>query len=995
MSGQDESWKKGRYTLPAPPTPKSTPNPSPASSFRRSTPSGKRRGDQLPPVTEEGGRGKARSDDGGSETQVLSPRALDITLGDLVDAQFRRGDTYPSRGAGANARGGQVGTTSSPQPSSARSTGESSSKSAAQPKTRIHRSFTETDVAHNGSRDVAITITHSRNRSGLKDDSNFFGVIRDTEEGAPGKTKVVRNRSMTAPHRRSSFMRGAENAFPRVLSAVKELEMSLAEEKLDEIPTVTNLEELDKQLVMERRTPRGSRAVRPRPSVLKKDTLGLHKGDKGIAAATKTSSLASESSASGNGGYATSEGTEAMDATAYGEHVESMEGVDDLFISKRLPLDRIAPLCQRCAATCTLNIMHGKEYTLRNATEVKLRIYQVVTSKIYHIFILLLSIFHVILASFEPASIDMLASNNDYINLARDNVLLIESTIVSIYIFDICIERILSTNRIFWRQKLNLSRILCTGIMCLDLILAYCDIGVPRFSRFLRPVQCILLSKNLYDKLISVLQAAMAAAKPLSLLILTTFVFSVAGMELFSDWSNWIQFEEEKIECDFNFSNVYRAFVSLYVLVTTENFPCVMMPAIRGKLRLPKGKDGILVENLGVDLTGYDVYSRNNQNYTQLTSSLYQQLRRNGHVEESRILHVVFFVVFLLITTFGVVNVLIASVYNSYRQHAIQTSYIKRTKERKSLLIAYELLTMNKMMTRESIFGSPYESKEDAYLDYLTFRDLVKMTMGSYLDEEKLVFYWNKIDTDKSGYVDPLEFLSLVDVLGLTLFRVCETNLAKITVKSIWRTQLKRFVRHKAFQLGILTLLIANAIMLCTKGIVSQEEYRKILIMNDILSLVYLFESLLKVAALGREYWKGIWNRYDCVTVLMGVLAAILRLKPVANQIDSTFVGSIALVIFILSNILRIMRIMTIGKKESNQFLLLLFRILPTSLSFLMLTFLVCCVYAYIGIEIFSKFNENNHLDNDYFQEFASFSSFSSALVLIFQVLTTSNFHEI
>ena len=145
--------------------------------------------------------------------------------------------------------------------------------------------------------------------------------------------------------------------------------------------------------------------------------------------------------------------------------------------------------------------------------------------------------------------------------------------IVFAYIFDICIARILSTNKIFWKQKLNLSRILCTGVMALDFLLAYPNIGVPRFSRFLRPVQCILISTNLYEKLISVLQAALAAGKPLSLLLLTIFVFSIAGMEFFADSKDWMQFKEEQVDCGFDFRDVYHSFVSLYVLLTTENTP--------------------------------------------------------------------------------------------------------------------------------------------------------------------------------------------------------------------------------------------------------------------------------------------------------------------------------------------------------------------------------------------------------------------------------------
>ena len=885
----------------------------------------------------------------------------------------------------------------------------------------VKRSFTDSDIPTNGI-DIRVDIADSkRDRSGRPESSNFFNVIEEQKRERPllpHCPEEIRQRSVTEP----TILRTA-GSLPRVLSAVKELDKNLAEERLDELD-LNNLAELDKRMALQmeerRSTPRNTPSGSPRkftrgvraPSLLK---IAQHTAMSKRSSSTASGNTSAASTASGvnhsmrarSRGASrskeievTSPGSEAssapLDMEAYGDSVKEL-GEDDLYLSPDLPLDRVPALCQKCAAICALNIMHQREYTLRSATETKLLIYQYVTSKGYHLLMLFLSIFHVILASFEPASVDQLHTSDSYIEVSKGNVLIMETVIVSMYVFDICIGRILSTNRIFWRQKLNLSRILCTAIMGLDLILTYADVGTPRFSRFLRPMQCILLSSNLYGKLISVLQAGLAAGKALSLLLLTIFVFSIAGMELFSAGDNWIQFPEERKVCGFDFRDVYHSFVSLWVLLTTENYPCVpcvMMPAIRGKVRMMKEGDDILVDNSGFDFSLYAVRERHGRNFTQLTSTLYDDLKREGYVEGARTLHIIFFVTFLLVTTFGVLNVLIASVYNTYRQHAIQTSYIKRTKERKSLLIAYELLTMNKMMTRESVLGAPYLSKEDAYLDYLTFRDLVKLTMGSSVDDEKLIFYWNKIDIDKSGYVDPLEFLSLVDVLGLTLFRVCETNLAKISVKSIWRTQLKRVVVHKTFRWVILSLLVANAVLLCTKGIVSGEDYGTILIVNDILSLVYLLEMILKIAALGREYWAGVWNRFDCFTIVMGALAALVRLKIVSEGIDSTFLGSVTTQVCLLSKVLRILRIMTIGKKESNHFLLLLFRILPTSLTFLVLTFLVCCVYAYIGIEVFSNFNEGDYMNSDYYH-FASFSNFSAALLLMFQVLTTSNWHEI
>ena len=663
------------------------------------------------------------------------------------------------------------------------------------------------------------------------------------------------------------------------------------------------------------------------------------------------------------------------------------------YLAEDLQWEDMSKLTQACAAACIKNIMNDREYILREANLFKLWLYNVMSSRTYEIMLLGLSIFHVLLAVFEP-SVEVNELKYQH-GMNMWTVFYVEVGVLALYFLDLATSRFLTTHLVFFGYMFNIWKIAVISIMISDSIVFSISAGeTPRYSRFLRPIMCFMLSRTLYDKALAVLKASLVAGRALFLLLFVIVVFSVAGMELFGDSQDWIQFADERHTCGFDFRDVYHSFAAMYVLLTTENYPCLMMPAIRGTLSVPKRDAWIETDGLNLSETSIGVITGvDGKNYTELTSSTYEYLKESGYVRKSRIWYSFYFVVFLLVTTFGVLNILVASIYTTYRQHHIQVSYQKRMKERKTLLIAYELLTMNKLMQHME-YTATLEDDKETCLDYLSFRELVHSVLGKQVDETKLKYYWKKIDEDSSGFVDPLEFLNLVDVLGLTLFQVCETNLAMLTHTSVWRSQLKRLTSHTGFTRTIFLVVLINTLMLCGKGCVSARIYGIVLIVNDAFSLVYLLEMILKVLAYGKEYFKGVWNQYDFIATILGVISLVLHRKLVKDWFDDQGHGTIVVAFSMLAKVTRMMRVLTVRKKQNNQLLLLLFKILPTTLDFVVLTFLLLCIYAYIGIEVFTNFSHDSTAQEDYYN-YASFANFSSAIMLMFQVLTSSNWHEI
>ncbi len=644
------------------------------------------------------------------------------------------------------------------------------------------------------------------------------------------------------------------------------------------------------------------------------------------------------------------------------------------------------------AHVCIDNAVKGETFFIRYATPAKLKLYKFLTCTPYLRVFCLVVLGHCTCAVFEPTSFRENAAAvfpewDDY----RRATQLTEVGCVVVYLFDLIGTLFCTTGKFFWGSAVMRCKFIFTLLILSDLICAYVVDGeYLRFSRVLRPFLFIFSSRVMREKLTPVVLSIVRVMRAISLIIFLLLIFGVVGMELFGNSRDWVQFEGEIDTCGFDFQNIGSAALSLYALLTSETYPCAMLPAIRGRLRTQANTIP------GLDPLNPNDWARTRApefegHHIPLNKYDYLLLQKQGMVEGSRESLTLFFIVFLLCVTFGFINIVVAIVYSTYRKYTTQMALRRRVEERKALLVAFELLAAVDGDTKN--------------VDKLTFVKLVKRVMGKGIDDNKLQYYWKKTDRDRNGKVDAQEFIHLADVLGLTLVKV-ESIEARRTYSAI-QVALQKFTVSSYFESFMLLLIVANAVMICCKGLVSDEVYSDLMLANDILTFVYLVEMILKMVSTSvKVYFDGVWNIFDSFVTLLGVLSFAIRFTVPKENIDfgeTAGTHRAFKLIDALAKVLRIVRLFTINKKDSNQFILLLFQSMPHMLSLVMFLVLTTYIYAIVGMEMFSGKFPNGELPSDPalwasyddYHNFASFDTLGKSMLLLVQLLTTSGWHEI
>ncbi len=158
------------------------------------------------------------------------------------------------------------------------------------------------------------------------------------------------------------------------------------------------------------------------------------------------------------------------------------------------------------------------------------------------------------------------------------------------------------------------------------------------------------------------------------------------------------------------------------------------------------------------------------------------------------------------------------------------------------------------------------------------------------------------------------------------------------------RTFLRKLIEHELFEKLIVAVILVNTVTLILEAIpVSQQPWKQILLGIDRTALaIFWVEAVLKIAAKGREYWKG-WNLFDFAILLLTSMPAVgnfsalralrimraLRLFSVVPQfrfVAEAFVASIKTIlatigiITVITLIVSVMAVGILGTKHPEQF---------------------------------------------------------------------------
>ena len=447
---------------------------------------------------------------------------------------------------------------------------------------------------------------------------------------------------------------------------------------------------------------------------------------------------------------------------------------------------------------------------------------------------------------------------------------------------------------------------------------ALITLGAETNYRFSRPFRACLLvasSAKLRDIVGTMLRAIPKLLEISIAFLALILTYAIMGMNLYHSY-----YASDGLG---DFNSFSSSVLSMFVLATSENYPDIMRAA----------------------------YDRDNAN-------------------------VVFFVTYILLSVFLLMNVLVAIIlegYKAIRQDKVSKDFVE---ENKALNTSFALLDVN----------------NDGMISFDEWRDFLDAVSHKGYSQEQALMLFHHMDTHHSGQgINRIDWDGLVDTLLLRFKRRREVDSVvpscivnafadlSQTVRSYRRKFKSRYVKFV-----VMAVVIANIIVLGLVGSVGDSDTISVLYSFNLAFLVFFgLEHAMSMMIQGlAKFWDSGWNRFDLFIFATQVTATTILLVSnpkkafgFPNKEDSVRLlqGLFALrALRLVSLFGRIRRVVTC-----------MLEVLPTMASVFFLIITVFYVYAIIGLELFAGSGSGQ------------FPNFVETQLTLFQLLTGSNWHEL
>jgi len=409
-----------------------------------------------------------------------------------------------------------------------------------------------------------------------------------------------------------------------------------------------------------------------------------------------------------------------------------------------------------------------------------------------------------------------------------------------------------------------------------------------RVRRLLRPF-FLLQRSSIMKKMVNAIKKSLPQIlSVLVLLLLVLYVFAMLGMLLFprhtkqrnevpilpngTDYEG-MDLEEDsydrrhdnyhdihqnysaiELEGHLYFSSVRQAFVSLLVLLTTANNPDSMLP----------------------------VYTENR-------------------------FYALFFVIFVALGTYIILNLLTAVIYNQFRGYlskSLQSSFFRR---RVGLRAAFVVLSVRRRDPRNGL------ELEIVHID--TIRILLRHVQ---MKKKYLPMMINTVETMETNYFSWVQFRAIFDVLGKkTKSNSRSSDHAALSyIRLFARFQL--IVRHKFFMYFTHFISVIHAVFITVVLIYQYDENfahhdSMLMIGNFIFILYYSVELAVKILGLSvKGYLKQLGNIYEGFMTLLLIVLMIVYLVKYGSPINSNLRKGTSEKNQVMNELNRLIRVITI-----------------------------------------------------------------------------------
>ena len=153
---------------------------------------------------------------------------------------------------------------------------------------------------------------------------------------------------------------------------------------------------------------------------------------------------------------------------------------------------------------------------------------------------------------------------------------------------------------------------------------------------------------------------------------------------------------------------------------------------------------------------------------------------------------------------------------------------------------------------------------------------------------------------------------------------------------------------------------------------------------NFAFSAVYFIEAILKIAALGKGYFKDGWNVFDFAIVVITLIGIVVDAVASSLPINPSVLRVL--------RVLRVVRVLRVIKRAQGirRLLLTLFLSGPALLNVGSLLFLIIFIYAIVGMQLFGHVKSNGPLN-----DFVNFRDFGNSFTLLFRLATAAGWNDV
>ncbi|KAF1329490.1 Two pore calcium channel protein 1, partial [Globisporangium splendens] len=464
----------------------------------------------------------------------------------------------------------------------------------------------------------------------------------------------------------------------------------------------------------------------------------------------------------------------------------------------------------------------------------------------------------------------------------------------------------------------------------------------------IRPILLLSMSHKLRSGFSSLVRALPRFADGLLTITVLIVIYAVCGMVLFEGTDEGTTY----------FNNFPDACLNLLILLTTANFPDVMMP-------------------------------------------IYSQVRAGS----------LFFVSFLMVGQLLVMNLVFASVYQNYRQEVAQRAMDYVEQRFQALQVAFQLLpeTVDDE-DKADTFGDDKVITRAVYERLLSeilrpafslFRDTKKLNKKKNKSVKKNVGFMRLVsDIDEQNGITFEQFFLLIKG-----FAARQKSAQKKPKKVLKRQNTLRVVSWMQsavekgwFDTAVDGLILVNlfTILVETQAKIAREEgaYLTWERWMPLFSAAYLVEMCIKMYFYGfGRYFDQLRNVYDCIVTIIISIAEVSIHVHYGDAMGWEWVRFLLLLRF-----LRCLRLLVALKSLSSMFAIVV-RLIPAFTTLYGMLGIVLAEYAAIGMQVFGgklvlgdprlariTYGTANYYSNN-------FNDFASSLVTLFELLIVNNWY--